>query len=138
MRTFSTASTPTDLAAGAGALWVGNASPSSRFASFPTSVSRLDPESGVVDATIRLPGGKSGPYFHGGGQSQPKIAVSEDAVWAVNPDRTVSRIDPRTNRRVARIDGVNAESVAAGAEGVWVVEPSSDPSTRPGSRGSTR
>jgi ABC-type branched-subunit amino acid transport system substrate-binding protein/DNA-binding beta-propeller fold protein YncE len=132
VRTFSTASTPTDLAAGAGAVWVGNASPSSRFASYPTSVSRLDPESGVVDATIRLPGGKSGPYFHGGGQSQPKIAVSEDAVWVVNPDHTISRIDPRTNRRVARIDDVRADSVAAGTEGVWVVEPSSDPFAAPG------
>ncbi|MBD0282321.1 MAG: ABC transporter substrate-binding protein [Thermoleophilaceae bacterium] len=124
VRTFSTASTPTDVAAGAGAVWVGNASRSSRFASFPTSVSRLEPESGVVDATVRLPGGESGPYFHGGGLSQPRIAVSSDAVWAVNPDRTVSRIDPRTNRRVARIDGVSAQSVAAGAEGVWVGEPS--------------
>ncbi len=132
VRTFSTASTPTDLAAGAGAVWVGNASPSARFASYPTSVSRLDPESGVVDATIRLPGGKSGPYFHGGGQSQPKIAVSEDAVWVVNPDHTISRIDPRTNRRVARIDEVRADSVAAGTEGVWVVEPSSDPFSAPG------
>jgi ABC-type branched-subunit amino acid transport system substrate-binding protein/DNA-binding beta-propeller fold protein YncE len=132
VRTFSSGSTPTDVAAGAGALWVGNASPSARFASFPTSVSRLDPESGVVDATIRLPGGKSGPYFHGGGQNQPKIAVSEDAVWVVNPDHTISRIDPRTNRRVARIDDVRADSVAAGAEGVWVVEPSSDPFEPPG------
>jgi DNA-binding SARP family transcriptional activator/ABC-type branched-subunit amino acid transport system substrate-binding protein/DNA-binding beta-propeller fold protein YncE len=127
VRTFSTASTPTDVAAGAGALWVGNASRTSRFSSFPTTVSRLDPQSGVVDATIRLPGGESGPYFHGGGQNQPKIAVSADAVWAVNPDRTVSRIDPRTNRLVARIDGVSAESVAAGAEGVWVVDASADP-----------
>jgi len=41
---------------GAGGLWVGNASPRARFGSFPTSVSRLDTESGVVDATIRLPG----------------------------------------------------------------------------------
>jgi DNA-binding SARP family transcriptional activator/ABC-type branched-subunit amino acid transport system substrate-binding protein/DNA-binding beta-propeller fold protein YncE len=127
VRTFSTASTPTDVAAGAGALWVGNASRTSRFASFPTSVSRLDPESGVVDATIPLPGGESGPYFHGGGQSQSKVAVSTDAVWAVNPDRTVSRIDPRTNRRVARIEGVSADSVAAGREGVWVVDASADP-----------
>ena len=127
VRTFSTASTPTDVAAGAGAVWVGNAARDARFSSFPTSVSRLDPESGVVEATIRLPGGESGPYFHGGGQSQAKVAVSADAVWAVNPDRTVSRIDPRTNRLVARIDGVSAESVAAGAEGVWVVDASADP-----------
>ena len=124
VRTFSTASTPTDVAAGAGAVWVGNAARDSRFASFPTSVSRLDPESGVVDATIRLPGGESGSYFHGGGQNQAKVAVFDDAVWVVNPDRTVSRIDPRTNRRVALIDGVSAESVAAGPEGVWVVDAS--------------
>ena len=127
VRTFSTASTPTDVAAGAGGLWVGNASPSARFGSFPTSVSRLDTESGVVDATIRLPGGRSGSYFHGGGLAQARIAVTDGAVWVVNPDRTLSRIDPRTNRRVARIHDVGAEAVAAGPEGVWVVEPSPDP-----------
>ena len=132
VRTFSTASTPTDVAAGAGALWVANASPSARFGPFPTSVSRLDPESGVVDATIRLPGRRSGPYFHGGGQAETRIAVTADAVWVVNPDRTVSRIDPRTNRLVARLDDVNAESVAAGSEGVWVVEPSGDRGSAPG------
>ena len=138
-RTFSTSSTPTDLAVGAGALWVGNASPTGRFGAFPVSVSRLDPESGVVDATIRLPGGATHPYFQGGGLLQQKVAATVDAVWAINPDRTLSRIDPRTNRVVARIDGVTAESVAAGEEGVWVVEPSGDRAApRPASRGSTR
>lgn len=127
VRTFSTASTPTYVAAGAGGLWIGNASPSARFGSFPTSVSRLDAESGMVDATIRLPGGRSGSYFHGGGLAQARIAVTAGAVWVVNPDRTLSRIDPRTNRRVARIRDVGAEAVAAGPEGVWVVEPSPDP-----------
>ena len=54
---FSTSSTPTDLAAGAGALWIGNAFRELPFSStsYPESVSRLDPDSRVVVATIRLP-----------------------------------------------------------------------------------
>ena len=56
-RVFSTSSTPTDLAAGAGALWIGNAFRERPFSStsYPESVSRLDPETRVVVATIRLP-----------------------------------------------------------------------------------
>ncbi len=105
-RTFSTASTPTDVAVGAGAVWVGNAFRGRRSRGvFPESVSRLDPETGVVDATITLPGADAHGYFQGGGFNQQRIAVTADAVWAVNPDRTVSRIDPRTNRRVATIRG---------------------------------
>jgi branched-chain amino acid transport system substrate-binding protein len=38
----------------------------------------------------------------------------------INPDRTVSRIDPDTGRHVATID-VNAATIAASKEGVWVV-----------------
>ena len=54
---FSTSSTPTDLAAGAGALWIGNAFRGLPFSatSYPESVSRVDPETRVVVATIRLP-----------------------------------------------------------------------------------
>ena len=54
---FSSSSTPTDLAAGAGALWIGNAFRELPFSqtSYPESVSRLDPETRVVVATIRLP-----------------------------------------------------------------------------------
>src|SRR6185295_15167385 len=48
----------------------------------------------------------------------PDIVVGAGAVWAINPDRTVSRIDPDTGRRVARIDVV-ADRIAAGREGVW-------------------
>jgi hypothetical protein len=54
---------------------------------------------------VRLPGAESGPYFHGGGLSPPRIAGD---AWTVAPDRTLSRIDRRTNRRVARIDLASA------------------------------
>jgi branched-chain amino acid transport system substrate-binding protein len=38
----------------------------------------------------------------------------------INPDRTVSRIDPASGRRIATID-VDAATIAAGEEGVWVI-----------------
>jgi branched-chain amino acid transport system substrate-binding protein len=123
LRTFSTSSTPTDLAFGADALWVGNAFRGLEFAgtNYPQSVSRVDPESGVVDETIALPRAGAHQYFQGGGFSQQHIAATDSAVWVVNPDRTVSRIDPRTNRRVAIVERVQAGDVAAGDGGVWVL-----------------
>jgi branched-chain amino acid transport system substrate-binding protein len=123
VETFGIGATPTDLAVGAGAVWVGNASPRAReFGSYPRSIARIDPESGVVDATIVLPTGGATDYFQGGGGTLQHIAVTDSAVWAINPDQTVSRIDPRTNRRVATIKGVTAENIAADEKRVWVVE----------------
>jgi branched-chain amino acid transport system substrate-binding protein len=120
---FSTASTPTDLAAGAGAIWIGN-SPREVSASFggtigADSVSRLDPESSDVVKTIPLPR-TSGVLGVAGGTEH--IAVTPEAVWVINPDLTVSRIDPRTNVLVARVEGVEAFNIAAGDGSVWIVE----------------
>jgi DNA-binding SARP family transcriptional activator/ABC-type branched-subunit amino acid transport system substrate-binding protein len=120
VRTFSTASTPTDLAIGANAIWVGNAFPGGRFGDYPRSVSRLDPVSGVVDETIVLPKTRGRPYFQGGGFTQQHIAATREAVWVVDPDGTVSRIDPRSNRVVATVEGVEAGDIAAGPGSTWV------------------
>lgn len=117
LRTFSTGSTPTSLAVGAGAIWIGNGGESS----YPGSISRIDPDSGAVDATIDLPGSGVRGYFQGGGTDQQLIAVTDDAVWVVNRNFTVSRIDPETNRVVATIADVGATSIATGEGEVWVV-----------------
>jgi len=117
-RTFSTTPTPSDLAAGAGAVWIGEGG---KYGSFPVSVSRVDPESRVVDETIDLPGSDVRSYFQHGGAAQQFIAVTDDAVWVVNPDLTVSRIDPLTNEIVAVVD-VRATGIAAGDGGVWVID----------------
>jgi branched-chain amino acid transport system substrate-binding protein len=118
-QTFSTGSTPTDVAVGAGAVWVANMGRDQ----FPGSVSRLDPDSRAVVATIDLPFEPSGFIFGvGSGLSRQHLAVTRDAVWVINPDLTVSRIDPRTNRVVARVRGVAAENIAAGDGGVWIVD----------------
>jgi DNA-binding SARP family transcriptional activator/ABC-type branched-subunit amino acid transport system substrate-binding protein len=119
-RVFSTASRPTDIAAGAGAVWVGNG-PSRGISDVPESVSRIDPRSGVVVDTIDLPPAPGGHIGGIGGFSRQKLAVTPEAVWAINPDQTVSRIDPRTNRVVARVDA-NATVIAAGEGDVWIGE----------------
>ena len=117
--TFSTGSTPTDLAVGAGGVWVGNSSDASGETG-SASVSRLDPESTTVVETIDLPSGGQGSGFDVASDRQ-RIAVTPDAVWAINADSTVSRIDPRSNRFVGKIEGVRAANITAGENGVWVV-----------------
>ena len=47
--------------------------------------------------------------------------MTDAAVWVVNPDLRVSRIDPQTNRVVAGVAGVRALSIAAGESEVWIV-----------------
>jgi branched-chain amino acid transport system substrate-binding protein len=115
--TFSTGSTPTDVAVGAGAVWVANLGADQ----FPRSVTRVDPESRAVVETIDLLPRKPRGLVPGFGFTRQHVAVTRDGVWAINPDLTVSRIDPRTNRVVARIRGVAAANIAAGG-GVWVVD----------------
>jgi DNA-binding SARP family transcriptional activator/ABC-type branched-subunit amino acid transport system substrate-binding protein/streptogramin lyase len=123
VRTFSIATRPTALGAGAGAVWVGNGFRDPGFGgSYPASVSRVDRESGVVDETIRLPREGGQPYFPGGGFEQQLMAVSRDAVWVVNTDGTVTRIDPEANRVVAKVSNVRAQGIAAGEGQVWVID----------------
>ena len=121
VRTFSTGSTPTDLAVGAGAIWIGNSVPQGRTA-LPESVSRFAPESAVVDETIPLSRADAAALIRVSQDSlMPHIAVTDAAVWVVNPDLSVSRIDPRTNRVVSGVAGLLALSIAAGEGEVWIV-----------------
>ena len=62
VRTFSTSSTPTDIAAGAGGVWIG--STTSDNGVFPSSVSRVDPESGLLVETVELPPTRILPAKH--------------------------------------------------------------------------
>ena len=102
---------PTDIAAGAGAVWVKG----------DGRLARIDPDTGEATRTVKLP--DTGDYpgdlpFQNWGF--PQVAVGAGAVWAINDDRTVSRIDPDSGRRVATIV-VDAATVAAGREGVWFI-----------------
>ena len=120
LRTFGTGGIPVDLAAGDGSLWVGNGSRTSAQFVGPvaTSITRLDPDSAAVLATVTLPRAK-GPVSN---QSRYHISVTPHAVWVVNPDFTISRIDPASNRIAGEIRDVSALGVAADSGGAWALQ----------------
>jgi ABC-type branched-subunit amino acid transport system substrate-binding protein/DNA-binding beta-propeller fold protein YncE len=101
---------PTDIAAGAGAVWVKG----------DGTLARIDPDTGKATRTVKLPETVENGDLPFQNWGFPQVAVGAGAVWAINDDRTVSRIDPDTGRRVARIV-VDAATIAAGREGVWFI-----------------
>jgi ABC-type branched-subunit amino acid transport system substrate-binding protein/DNA-binding beta-propeller fold protein YncE/predicted Ser/Thr protein kinase len=101
---------PTDIAAGAGAVWVKG----------DGRLARIDPDTGKATRTVKLPETVENGDLPFQNWGFPQVAVGAGAVWAINDDRTVSRIDPDTGRRVARIV-VDAATIAAGREGVWFI-----------------
>ena len=115
--TFEAGGLPAEIAVGEGAVWVGLFGGSGDTNAL-VGVARLDPRSGEVRGTTRLPGdGEEGVLPTAG---LPRIAAGAGAVWAINPDGSVSRIDPDTGAIEARIPlPAQALTLAAGREGVW-------------------
>jgi branched-chain amino acid transport system substrate-binding protein len=126
IRTFGAGGTPTDLAVGEGAVWVGNGRETSAALGnvYTASVSRLDPDSTAASNTTVLrgpprPGRENAGEYRVAGVSQ--IAAGAGAVWAINPDLSVSRINATTGEFVTRIPVRAGRAIAAGREGVWVL-----------------
>lgn len=116
VNTFKTGGRPSDLAAGAGALWVGNGG--GRDVYYTVSVSRIDPRSTRVMRTVKLP--HRTQRDQGPSVGVPQLAVGAGGVWAIDPDPSISRLDPATGKRVATIDTrVVPFTIAAGDAGVW-------------------
>jgi DNA-binding SARP family transcriptional activator/ABC-type branched-subunit amino acid transport system substrate-binding protein len=118
-KTFATGGTPTDLAAGDGAVWVGTGAARGGLierASVTATVSRLDADSARVINVARLPGRAS---FDGLATGVSGIAVTSAAVWAIDPDGSIARIDPGTGSVVARVPARQATAIASGDAGVW-------------------
>jgi ABC-type branched-subunit amino acid transport system substrate-binding protein len=112
---FDTPGVPSELAVGEGALWVGIAA-GRRGGNATVRVARMDTDTGRVTGTVKLRG--DAPVFPVAGT--PRLAVGEGAVWAVNPDGSVSRIDPKSGGLVTTIETNNlAWTIAAGDGGVW-------------------
>jgi branched-chain amino acid transport system substrate-binding protein len=109
---------PQDIAAGAGAVWV--LSSGGDTENITVSLSRVDPRTLKVTRTVKLPEADFPGDLGFLNWGFPQIAIGAGAVWAINPDRTVSRIDPATGKPVAKID-VDASTIAAGSEGVWFI-----------------
>jgi branched-chain amino acid transport system substrate-binding protein len=126
--TVATGGITTDLAVGEGAVWVGNGArtPGPVPFDYTASVSRLDPDTAAVTHTEPLPKFVQTPAAVVSGESLvlgvSQLAVGAGAVWVINPDTSVSRIDPRTGERVATIPATAGSAIAAGDEGVWVLD----------------
>jgi DNA-binding beta-propeller fold protein YncE len=124
LKTFATTGEPTDLAAGDGALWVGSASAGKGLiesGAATVAVSRVDPASTEVTKTARLSGSSGAAEAPGQTFGVSAIAVGPQAVWAIDPDGSISRIEPATGSLVARVDPARAIAIAAGDAGVWFV-----------------
>jgi virginiamycin B lyase len=100
------------LARGFGALW---------FASGESTISRVDPETGIVTARIR-------PVSTG--EANGGIAIGEGSVWVAGPhqESPLTRIDPTRNAVLSRIPLAKFRSggVAVAAGAVWVADPGGD------------
>jgi branched-chain amino acid transport system substrate-binding protein len=124
VNTFGTGGVTTDLAVGEGAVWVGNGPKTSDFV-YTASVSRFDPASATEKARAALPRFTATPAARSAGEYRVRgvsqLAVGAGAVWAINPDLSVSRIDPDTGERIAIIPVEAGSAIAAGKEGVWAI-----------------
>jgi branched-chain amino acid transport system substrate-binding protein len=121
-KTFGTGKTPTDIAVGEGAVWVGNAAVErGRAVEYTASVSRIDPQSAVVTRTLRLARPIQGVPPFGVLPGVSQLAVGAGSLWVINPDFTVSRLDPETGDLVARVPVRAGGAIAAGPGDVWFV-----------------
>jgi ABC-type branched-subunit amino acid transport system substrate-binding protein/streptogramin lyase len=126
---------PSDIAAGLGSLWVGNGG-GKLAGSITVGIAQVDPRTGAVKHAARLPDRQKGVQGAGFNWGYANIAIGGGAVWALDPDQTIARIDPKTGRIAATVHVV-AQGIAAGDAGVWALGDSKviriDPRTnRPG------
>lgn len=120
VETLATGGTPTDIAFGAGSVWVahGRRLQDTQFIGpVATAVARLDPTTRTErsEVPLRRVGGSTSNLVDN------HLAVSTDALWAVAPDFSVVRADAATASITATVRDVPAAAVATGAAGVWVL-----------------
>jgi streptogramin lyase len=97
---------PVDVAFAAGSVWVLN--------SVDETVSRINPVSDEVVATVRLPDNATPPR---------SITATADAAWLPDADLGLVRIDPDTNHaRVVSVPGCCSGPVTAAAGAIWAAE----------------
>ena len=120
--TLATGGTPTEVALGDGAVWVGNGRPqaSAQYVGpVVNEVVRVAAVTRTAQATIRLPT-RPGPVSNA---VENRLAATDAAVWAVTPAGGIARIDTTTSEVTAERPGIGAIAVAAGDAGVWALRP---------------
>ena len=121
VRTIGVGAIPTDLVAGAGGVWVGVGARlrNTTFAGWvATSVARVDSRTGAVHATVDLP--RRGRFVSN--VARQHLVVADGDVWAIAPDGSVVRIDPRDEQIVATIRLPSTPvALGAGDGAVWAL-----------------
>lgn len=102
LQTIPVGSRPRFIAAGEGGIW--------SLGQGDGDVTRIDPKTGAVTATIPV-------YVPGDGGC---IAAGGGSVWVTMPDTPVSRIDPATNRVVERFTGPGGDCISFAAGSIWL------------------
>src|SRR5262249_7584652 len=127
VKTFAATGEPTDLAAGDGALWVASSpvvNGVTENGAGDAAVSRVDPVSNAVGKTVRLPGTPELELGQTLGVSG--LTVGAGAVWAVDPDGSISRIAPTTGSIAGHVATTGASAIASGSAGIWFLESAPD------------
>ena len=119
--TFATDATPTDLAAASDGLCVGNGrrlADAQFVGPVTTSVSQLDNTTHAVRNTVALRriGGKLSNV------TRQHIAVARSGIWVVDPDFSVTHLDPQTGRVRARLTALDVIAIAASGDQVWALD----------------
>ena len=104
VRTFPLTGFPWRVAAGLDRAWVGDG--------FAGTVTQIDARRGRVSAPLRPEPTSTGRLA---------LAYGAGSLWVGSQDNTLTRVDPETDRTIARVSGVIApQAVAVGADAVWV------------------
>ena len=99
------------LAAGADGIWIGD--------SRREKLVRLDPASRSVAGSIRV---AAGPEVFDESTTNP-VAVGHGAIWVGRAVGEIARVDPRSDKVVAKIAvGNGPVAIATGAGGVWIAD----------------
>jgi YVTN family beta-propeller protein len=107
IKTIALDATPDSVAVGPGAVWV--------LHGFVGSLTRIDPDVNRVSRTITV-------ARHSLAGAGGAVAVGGGAVWAAYSSADVAKIDPDSNRRVARdVAGRTPAGAAFGRGSLWVV-----------------
>jgi branched-chain amino acid transport system substrate-binding protein len=122
VKTFGTGETPTDIAVGEGAVWVGNAGVErGQTLDYTASISKIDPQTATVTRTVVLPKRTEQLPPNGVLPGVSQLAIGAGSLWAINPNFTVSRMNPVTGDLVARVPVTSGAAIAASDDSVWLV-----------------
>ncbi len=119
-RTFGVPDTALDVAAGPGGVWALTGRPrdgESGGQPVPRRVVALAPDTGAVLRGIELPRGEAFGWF-----PLNRLAVGDDALWAIGADNHLLAIDPRRTGAPTVVPDLEASGgVAADGDGAWVI-----------------